>query len=237
METASVIKLPIMAAAFDYLADAGQSWNDPIHVTAGDIVEGSGILQYLSPGLALPFRDVITLMIIVSDNTATNMILRQIGIDRVNQFIQGIPLANTRLCKRIDFSLPGPLGLSTAQDLGTLLNRLYQRTLVSPDASTMMWEILCRQQYNTLIAREIPYAWIASESHGPPLVQIGSKGGSLEGIRNDIGIITTPWGDYALALLSEHCADHRFHVDNEALTLLPKISQIIFDYFTQNDRP
>ncbi|MCL5014108.1 MAG: class A beta-lactamase-related serine hydrolase [Firmicutes bacterium] len=235
METASVIKIPIMAAAFQYLVDRNESWETPLRIEPEDIVEGSGILRHLSPGLSLPILDVITLMIIVSDNTATNMILRLVGLDTVNHFItQHGGLAETKLMKRVDFSIPGPLGLSTARDMATLLTRLYQRTLVSAQASQAMWKILTQQQYNTIMTRDLPYDWITEEGESPPAVRIGSKSGSLQGVRNDVGIVTTPWGDYVVAILSEKAKDLRFHVDNEALVILPELSRIIFDYFTQS---
>ncbi len=232
METASVIKLPIMAATFQYLADEHKTLSEPLTLQVEDMVDGSGILQHLSPGLSLSIKDVMTLMIIVSDNTATNMILRQVGIPRVNRFIQSLGLSQTRLLKRIDFTIPGPIGLATSRELGMILTQLYHRTLVNKDASDIMWDILCRQQYNTIMTRHLPYEWITEEDNNPPKVQIGSKSGSLEGIRNDVGIITTPWGDYVLAILSEHSRDLRFHIDNEALVILPQLSRIIFDYFS-----
>ncbi|WP_053961122.1 serine hydrolase [Sulfobacillus thermosulfidooxidans] len=233
METASVIKLPIMAATFQYLVDEHKSLADPLTLQVEDVVDGSGILQYLSPGLSLSLKDVMTLMIIVSDNTATNMILRYVGIPHVNRFIQSLGLSQTRLLKRIDFTIPGPIGLATAKELGTILTQLYHRTLVNKDASEIMWDILCRQQYNTIMTRHLPYEWITEDGNNPPRVQIGSKSGSLEGIRNDVGIVVTPWGDYVLAILSERSRDLRFHIDNEALVVLPRISRFIFDYFTQ----
>lgn len=235
METASVVKVPIMAAAFQYLHDHNPQ-EQFLRLETEDIVKGSGILQRLSPGLSLPILDVITLMIIVSDNTATNMILRWLGIDAVNNFITSCGLVETKLMKRIDFSLPGPLGLTTAREMAALLTRIYQRTLVSPEASQSMWEILIQQQYNTIMARNLPYELITDELSDTPMVRIGSKSGSLEGIRNDVGIVTSPWGDYVVVILSEKSKDLRFHIDNEAMTLLPQLSRLIFDYFTHEQQ-
>lgn len=231
METASVVKVPIMAAAFQYLHDHHVSWEHPLHLEREDIVEGSGVLQHLSPGLSLPVLDVITLMIIVSDNTATNMILRWLGLGPVNDFIALCNLTETKLMKRIDFSVPGPIGLTTAQEMALLLTRIYHRTLVSPPASQVMWDILTQQQYNTIMTRNLPYDLIC-ETDAPPLVRVASKSGSLEGVRNDVGIITTPWGDYVLAVFSEKSKDLRFHVDTEAFIVLPQLTRLVFDYFT-----
>ncbi len=231
METASTIKLPILIAAMKKVQDGSLSLDQPVTLLEEDQVSGSGVLQNLTLGIALPLADVLMLMIIVSDNMATNMVLRLVGLQTVNQLMASLGAKDTVIKKAIDFSLPPPIGLSTPQDLVHLLKGIYRRELVSKEASEWMWDVLTRQQYNTILTRRLPYALLDSDDDQPPLVVIGSKSGSVEGVRNDAGIVQTPWGDYAIAIMSEGCQDLRFHIDNEAHRLLPLAARAILEHF------
>jgi beta-lactamase class A len=232
METASSIKLAIMMEAFRQ-AEAGQlPLDSPIVLRADDQVAGSGVLQHLTVGDTLPLLDVIRLMITVSDNTATNMVLRAVGLSSVNATLASLGLKHTRLFKRIDWTIPGPIGHSVPSELAELLARIHQGALVSRQASEGMWEVLVRQEYQTLLTRALPYHLLNSDDDDtPPLVQIGSKSGSVTGVRNDAGLVRTPWGTYVIAIMSEDCQDLRFHVDNEAMIRLPEVSRAVFDHF------
>lgn len=231
METASVIKLPIMIAAMQQVEDGVLDLDQAVTLEPSDLVSGSGILQNLSLGLRLSLRDVMMLMITISDNTATNMVVRLVGLEPINALMAALGASDTVIKKPIDFTLPPPIGLSTPKDLVTLLKGIYQRTMVSKMASEWMWDVLTRQQYNTLLSRDLPYSLLAEPEDGPAPIVIGSKSGSVEGVRNDAGIFTTPWGDYALAIMSEGCQDLRFHVDNEAQRILPQVSRAILGHF------
>lgn len=235
METASVIKLPVLAATMQQIEERHLDLAMDLVLQEEDFVEGSGVVQNLTPGLSLSLHDALMLMITVSDNTATNMVLRLVGLDTVNAAMQAWSFPHIQIFKRIDFAVPGPIGLARADELSALLKRLHDRTLVSPWACDVMWDILTRQQYNTLMTRDLPYALLAEESGQPAPVQIGSKSGSLEGIRNDVGIVQSPWGDYTVALLSDGCHDLRFHIDNEAQRILPRLTRLVFDHFISPD--
>lgn len=229
METASTIKLAILLEAFRQV-DAGiLGVSQPVSMIPADDVQGSGILQHLSRGLVLPLLDLLTLMIIVSDNVATNAILRLVGIEAVNTSLHQWGFRQTVLKKRIDFSSPGPIGLSTPEDLAGLMKGIYHNRLVSRESSARAWAILTRQQF-TMLIRYLPYHLITG-SDDPPTVVIGSKSGSLEGVRNDVGLVKSPWGDYVVAVMTRDCRDRRFHVDNEAQQLIPQISRAVFDHF------
>ncbi len=231
METASVIKLPIMITAMKQVEEGTLSLDQLVTMESSDIVAGSGVLQNLSEGLRLSLRDVMMLMITVSDNTATNMVVRLVGLEPINAFMAALGAHDTVIKKPIDFTLPPPIGLSTPKDLVTLLRGIYHRTLVSAKASEWMWDVLTRQQYNTVLARSLPYHLLEEGDDEPATIVIGSKSGSVEGVRNDAGIFTTPWGDYAVAIMSEGCQDLRFHVDNEAHRILPAVSRAVLEHF------
>ena len=92
VRTASTIKLPILCALEDLVAKGRIAWTLPVPVRPEDRVSGSGVLAELSPGATLPLRDVATLMIIVSDNTATNLVIDRITADAVNDYLDSIGL-------------------------------------------------------------------------------------------------------------------------------------------------
>lgn len=237
METASTIKLPILVESLRQVDKDVLQLDTMVELESGDLVGGSGILQNLSLGIRLPLRDVLTLMITISDNVATNMVLRLVGLSSVNHTMHMLGLKDTEIKKRIDFSLPGPIGLSTPADLVALLKPIHRRTLVSPTASEVMFDILSRQQYNTVLTRYLPYELLNTEDEDdPPPVRVASKSGSLKGVRNDAGLMVTNSGSYAIAIMSEGAEDLRFHTDNEAMTLLPRASRAIFDYFLPTSR-
>ena len=230
-ETASVLKLPVLVEALRQCADGLHTLDEPIESLQEDFVKGSGVLQNLTLGIPLPFRDVLTLMITVSDNLATNMALRTVGLDQVNRFCRTIGLQNTELKRKLTFDQPGPLALSTPFDMVQLLKGIYRHTILDEEWAAVARDILSRQQYNTLLARQMPYELINDNDDEPAIVQILSKSGALTGIRNDAGLVLTPWGDYAIAIMSEGSTDERFHVDTEAHVLLPHATRAVFDHF------
>src|SRR5437899_12813138 len=102
VRTASTIKLPIMLAVFDAVARGQAKWTEPLTVTAAEKVSGSGILgSEISDGVRLPLADVVHLMIVLSDNTATNMILERFSADAVNAYLDKIGIRTTRALRKI----------------------------------------------------------------------------------------------------------------------------------------
>lgn len=232
METASVMKLPILLCVLQGCERGEYQLGEEIQYLAEDYVEGSGVLQNLTPGIRLPFKDVLMLMITVSDNLATNMVLRTIGVERVNQWCSEHGLSDTTIYRNISFDVPEPLAHSSVYDLVTMLKGLYYAEILQAAWRDVALDILGRQQYNTLLTREMPYALISDNEDAPPKVRVLSKSGSLTGVRNDAGLVLTPWGDYAIAIMSEGSQDPRFHVDTEAQVILPRVSRAVFDHYS-----
>src|ERR1041384_5732514 len=164
VRTASTIKLPIMLAVFDAVARGKAKWTEPLTVTAAENVSGSGVIgAEFSDGVQLPLRDVLHLMIVLSDNTATNMILERFTADAVNAYLDSIGIKTTRSLRKvrgdgnqlkaqIGWSAAGKLpenqkygiGVSTPRDMVTILEKLERGEIVSPDASKQVLEILSR---------------------------------------------------------------------------------------------
>ena len=155
VRTASTIKLPILLAVFDQVAAGKAKWTEPLTVTARDKVSGSGIIgSELSDGVQLPLRDVVHLMIVLSDNSATNMILERFTADAVNAYLDKIGIKTTRSMRKVrgdgaelkaaeGWSAAGKLpenqkyglGVSSPRDMVSILEKLERGEIVSPEAS------------------------------------------------------------------------------------------------------
>ncbi len=120
VRTASTIKLAIMTAVFDAVSRGQAKWTEPLTVTEADKVSGTGVLGEMSDGDQLPLRDVVRLMIVLSDNTATNMVLERFGADSVNAWLDKLGIRTTRALRKIrgdGSQLKAPSGISAAGKL------------------------------------------------------------------------------------------------------------------------
>lgn len=236
VRTASTIKLPILCAVAAEVAAGRTSWDERLTLRAEDKVSGTGVLAELSPGTALPLRDLAALMIVVSDNTATNLVLDRITADRVNAYLERIGLEATRVLRKIrgdvapladaaGWSRAGleeqnkgfGIGVSTPREMVRLLDMLEQGLVVSPDASQEILRTLGRQQYKDGIGR------LAS-----PL-RVASKGGALDALRSDVGIVHTPGGRLAMAITVDGMPTVDYSPENAGNKLIWDISRTLID--------
>ena len=234
VRTASTIKLPILAALYDKAARGEVKWDETLLLTAADKVTGSGVLSEFSDGLRLPVRDVSNLMIVVSDNTATNLILDRITAQSVNEYLDSIGLAQTRSLRKVrgdgnqlknpsGFSKAGlleenrrfGLGVSTSREMARLIEMLAAGKIVSPAASREILATLDRQQYKDGIGRRLGD------------LKVASKSGSLDALRSDVALVTTPKGRLAMAITVEGIQPTDYSEDNPGLILLADLAKAI----------
>lgn len=181
---ASVIKLYIMAEAFMRM-EAGEL--DPDRIISArrvDCVPSCGAITYLHEGLEVTIMDLITLMIIFSDNTATNILIDLMGMDEINQGIRSLGFRDVSLRRKmfdLEKSRQGIQNLITAAQTARFFRCLYEKTLVSPAASEKMLEILKCQQLNG----KIPF-YLKALADEP---EIAHKTGEDTGITHDVGIV------------------------------------------------
>lgn len=234
-ETASCIKVPILVALFDYLEKHQIDINEKISYQACDFVTGSGVLRSLSVGTELSILDVATLMIIVSDNIATNMIIEMVGLSHINAYLQKIGLKEIHLHHKLDFEKYSDLGSFTAQAYGQLFKDIFDYKLFNKEKSDIIIDILSKQHYSTIMTRYLPSYLLDSENTGDQeLVQVFSKSGSLDQCRNDGGVIRTPFGDFIVIVLTKDFSDTLYHSDHEAYTYAPKITALLYNHFISN---
>ena len=230
-ETASTIKVYILAALFDAIGQGKASLKDMLTCEERFWIDGSGILGSLEVGTTLSVKNVATLMIIVSDNIATNMLIDYLGIDNINACIQKLGCKDTVLHNVLDFAKYHQLGTTTPRDYASMFVRIQNRTLVSPEASEQMWQILSQQHYNSMIVKSLPQFYVDSDNYDEQLFWFASKSGSMNACRNDGGIITTPYGSYVIVMLNKDFSDKQYYPDHPATVFGSRISRLIFDQY------
>lgn len=230
VRTASTIKLAIMTEVFHQVAQGKIHWNDEIILTKERKQGGSGILSEFSDNTKIDLRTALHLMIVVSDNTATNLILDKVGTDNVNDFVESLGLHQTRSLRKIGGGGEAKvlneqplyknfgLGVSSPRDMVKLLEIFENGQVISKEASAEMLNIMKRQQFKDGIGRGLPDT-IAS----------ASKSGALDRLRSDIGIIYTRRGRIAMAITTDDMMEVAYTQENPGLKILWKLSQILQD--------
>ena len=230
---ASTIKVPILTCALQLAESSHLNLEQRVQMNAGDRVTGSGILRDLDGGLTLTIRDLLTLMIVVSDNTATNMVIDLLGIDHINAYLGQQKLSQTNLYGLLQVSTEASeitsnstlRNQTTAQDMASLLVQLVAGSLLTPPWTDLALSILSRQHYTDLLGRHVP-----RDEHGEFVYRVASKSGALMGVRHDVGIIWTPQ-PLVMAILSEGGLDRRYHPDNREVQLLAHLARELMQQY------
>jgi beta-lactamase class A len=239
MPTASTIKLFVLAELFRQVEEGWLGLDDHVTMLPDDRRGGSGILKDLSPTLVASVRDHATLMIALSDNTATMVLVRLLGRDRIEESARqwGMPNTFPRFVREPDSSARD-YAASTSRDIVTLLTLIAEDRLVSPAACAAMRDILVTQQYHDQIGRYLPYNQYRRDGHthqGPIIVR--SKSGFMAdadgGVRVDAGLVEA--GDqtrWVLCVMTEKCSERGFVVDHPGAILNGRISRYIYDLWS-----
>lgn len=196
VEAASVIKIPVMAEAFRQKEAGLLDFAAQVTVPPEAKLPSCGALNYMHDGLTVQVRDLVVLMIILSDNTATNLLIDMLGKDNINAMIASMGLTGTVLNRKLFMPELAALGIKnyiTAGDLGRVMQQLLDGQVVSPAASAEMLSILGDQRLNG----KMPFFL---HSRG---IKCAHKTGEDDGITHDVGVIyaATP---RILCFVSEH---------------------------------
>jgi beta-lactamase class A len=239
MPTASTIKIVVLAELYRQ-ADAGVVDLDAqVEMLAEDRRGGSGILKDLSPGVVATVRDHATLMIALSDNTSTALLVRLLGREQILESARSWGMTDTSAgFDRGSRGVARDYAASTPRDLVHLLELIATDAIISPEACREMRDILGTQQYHEQIARMLPFHQFAREGyvHSGPLV-VRSKSGFMAddsgAVRVDAGIVELADGRrWVIALMTEGHPDRRFHPEHAGMVLNGRISRIVYDAWT-----
>lgn len=231
-ETASTIKVFVLAELYKQIHEKKIEPNKILKYEKENFVVGSGILRDLDYGIEMTAKSIATLMIIISDNIATNILIDLLGIDNINNTCMDLGLKDTVLHNKIDFEKYSKLGTTTPRDYGKFFELLYKKELWSKDISEEMIEIFKKQHYNTILTRELPQYFLDSENTGDEeLFSIASKSGSMNACRNDGGIVYTPYGGYVISFFTKDFVDNLYYNDHESYRFGGKVSRLMFDQY------
>ncbi|MBV8530952.1 MAG: serine hydrolase, partial [Candidatus Eremiobacteraeota bacterium] len=193
MPAASTIKLPVMVEVFQQLEGGRFDFQRRVTLEAADKDYGSGELCDAPIGAAFPVSELLEKMIDISDNTATNMLIRLVGRRNINRRMDQLGLEHTHLAGDVrtgGWSIRQTLRTSPA-DLVRLLELMARRELIDEWSSNEMIAILEADQYNTLLPAPLP-----------PDVAIAHKTGSLYDTLNDAGIVYAGNSPYVIAVMT-----------------------------------
>jgi D-alanyl-D-alanine carboxypeptidase (penicillin-binding protein 5/6) len=230
MPTASLIKFPVMIAAYDAIEKGKLSLDERIELKADDKVPGSGVLTaHFSPGTTISLRDAIHLMIVYSDNTATNLVLDKLGLPATNALMESLGCRETRINSKVyrrdtsiapERSTKFGLGSTTARDMVKLCEQLFDRKLVSEKASEQMLEHMFACDDKLKVPRSLPAG-----------TRVAHKTGSVNASRTDAGIMETPSGPIAYCILTTNNRDESWTNDNEGDLFCAEIGSTVYQFF------
>jgi beta-lactamase class A len=240
MTTASLIKLSVMVEAYWQAEEGKVSLDKMLKLTQDDKVPGAGVLtDSFTPGSTFALRDAVRLMITVSDNTATNKVLDEIGIASPGERMEALGLKNTKINAKVfkgsttsiapERTKKYGLGSTTAREMVQLLELIHKRKVVSPTACDEMLGVLQKNQDNAMLVRYLP-----------PGTSIAHKTGAVSNARTDAGIVSVrdPADKkvrplFAICVLTNDNEDQRWLVDNAAQVTIGKIAKAAFDHFSE----
>jgi beta-lactamase class A len=227
--TASTIKIAIMIEAFARVAEHRAKWTDELVLTKAARYGGSGILPELNDGLRLSLQNCVRLMMLLSDNTATNMVLDYLGTDAVNARMNSLGFQQTRIMRRVGGggeSADGKqadnkrfgLGATTPHEMVQIVEKLNRGEVISAAASKEMLELMKREQARYAIGRDIPE------------VAMASKYGALDHLRSCVALVYSKRGKVAIAITVNDMPDVNWSVDNPGYLLMSRLSSTLLDY-------
>ena len=242
VQTASVIKLAILFEAMEQVRAGKARWDEKLTLAKGDAVSGSGVLTFFDAPLTLTLKDVLTMMVIVSDNTATNLAIDRFGVDAVNARIAWLGLKDTHLYKKVMKPATGPmpadqpkfgLGKTTAHEMATVMERIGRCELAGPEETSLPGDgaicqvaltMLRNQFYRNTIPRFLEKLDSSETGSG-----IASKTGSLNAVRNDVAIIAGKSGPMVLSIFTYENDDKSWTADNAAEMMIARLAKEIVE--------
>lgn len=199
--TASSIKIAILAGFYRQVQDGKLKFTDMYTLQASDLVGGSGISDAFTPGITkLTLRDVAALMISVSDNSMTNVLIDRIGMDNVNALLDSLGLSHTHLRRKmmdIHAAAEGRENVATPHEMVLLLKALYDGKVLNKELTEDFFKLLSTPK-SSYIPRYLPED-----------LRIANKPGELEGVRTDSGIVFTGKRPFAISVMTSYDRSER----------------------------
>ncbi|SET63732.1 beta-lactamase class A [Natronincola peptidivorans] len=203
--SASIIKIPILWEGLRQVEIGMKTLEETIALKKEDKVGGCGVLTLLQEGLELTLEDLLHLMVDISDNTATNMLIDHLGRDNINATLQSMGMKNTYLARKLMMVIPETYNYTTPKDIGSMLERFVIGNGLNNVYAEKGMEILSKQQLNDCFSKELRLCGTCNERVGhhnlcptcstfvgdvdPKPVRFSHKTGSISGVVHDAGVM------------------------------------------------
>jgi beta-lactamase class A len=198
---ASSIKIAVLANLYLQAQQGKLKLTDLYTVQASDLVPDSDIMNGLTPGVTrVTLRDLATMMVAVSDNSATNVLIDRVGMEKVNAMLDSLGLTHTRLRRKmmdLEAAKQGRENISTPREMMTLLEAIYREKLLNKESTADFFKVLSTNK-DSWIPRDLPAG-----------VKIANKPGALEGVRNDSGIVFVEGRPYVICVMTAFLTNER----------------------------
>lgn len=215
---ASVAKLPVMATGF-HLAESGKlDLGKRVKFEEGDKLDGSGVLRWMKAGNTYTIKNLIRLTIVLSDNTATRLAVRQIGLEEINNYLQKQELNDTSVVDETMLNDPATTqdyNITTPCDMARLMALIKNSAYFSAESKKQMLAYMKFQRYRWGIWKGVPKG-----------IVVANKTGNLDGVLNDVGIIYAPSGNYVLSIFTKG-----IEKKSAARKLINKISKVVYGVY------
>jgi beta-lactamase class A len=216
---ASSIKICVLAELYRQAQQGKLKLTDLYTVNAADLVQDSDIMGGLTPGVTqITLRDLATMMVAVSDNSATNVLIDRVGMDNVNAFLKAQGLHETKLRRKmmdLKAAVEGRENVSTPNEMLNLLQALYRGEILNKEMTADFFKVLSTHK-ESFIPRDLPDD-----------LKIANKPGELEGVRNDSGVIFVDKRPYILCVMTAYL--HRERDGEEAISNISLAAWRMFD--------
>jgi beta-lactamase class A len=216
---ASSIKTALLAGLYRQVQDGKLKLTDLYTVQASDLVPDSDIMNGLTPGVTrITLRDLATMVVAVSDNSATNVVIDKVGMDNVNALMDSMGLKHTRLRRKMmDLKAAGEgrENISTPNEMATLLDQLYRGKVLNKELSEDFFKLLSTHK-SSFIPRDLPDD-----------LKIANKPGELEGVRNDSGVVLVQNRPYVICVMTTYL--HRERDGEDAISRISAEAYRMFD--------
>ena len=223
---ASTLKVLILVEGFARQLEGTFRWTDSAVLLEEDMVGGSGSLQHETVGSSWTYLRMARFMISESDNVASNILLRRLGMGEINARAEKLGLAVTRFeCGFMDVHSrrEGKENWTTAREMGTLMRAIYRREILTPEACDAMIEILERTARGRIAAGV------------PRSIPVGHKSGSMAGLRHDVGWVRLPGQPYVLSVFLDNVLERMDPADDRGVAAIEAVARRVYDALGPSD--
>jgi beta-lactamase class A len=223
MPQASSIKIAVLAELYRQAQQGKLKLTEEYMVRKEDLVSGSDIMLGLTPGVTrLTLRDLATMMVAVSDNSATNVLISRVGMDNVNAMLEAQGLHATRLRRKmmdLKAASEGRENVATPREMMTLLETIHRGKLLNKEMTEDFLKVLSTHKESAML-QGLPDDAVAA-----------NKPGELEAVRNDSGIVMVKNRPYILCVMTAYLKDEK-----EGSAAIRKIAGLTYSYFDRVSR-